>query len=162
MSATKMAATTRFFLPGTTKIIIVPTVASLAVGPTRIELNAGTDISDEVAGISGWMISSESQATPDLGARFVKQVTGRLTAADSSITTWSDKTGEDIREVLTLDQETNVVFLDGGDVAGSPMDVYKVVVASLGKVRELEGSGRIESRFTIRDFAENLAVPALT
>jgi len=159
MPAIKMAATTRYFLPGTTKILVCPAVASLTVGPTRTELNAGTDISEEVAGVNGWMITSESMATPDLGVRFVKQVTGRLTAADSSITTWSDKAGHDIRELLDIDQETFVVFLDGGDVTASPMDVYKVTVASLGKVREVEGAGRIETRFTIRNFAENLAVP---
>lgn len=160
MSATKIAASTRYFLPGTTQVLILPAVANLVTGPTRTEIDAGTDISEEIAAISGWQITSETLATPDLGKRFVKQVNGRLTAADSSITCWADKTGKDIRDTLTLDQETFVAFLDGGDVAASPMDVYKVTVASVGKVREIEGAGRLEVRFTIRDFAENLDIPA--
>lgn len=160
MAAPKIAASSRYFLPGVTKIITVPTIANLAAGPTRAEINAGTDVSDEVAAINGWAITSQNHATPDLGKRFVAQVTGRLTAADSAITFWADKTGNDIRDILAIDQATNVVFLDGGDVAGSPMDAYKVTVSSVGKIREIEGAGRIDVRFTIRDFAENLAVPA--
>ena len=160
MSAPAISASTRYFLPGTTKVLILPAVANLATGPTRAEINAGLDVSEEVAAISGFMISSDNVPTPDLGKRFVKQVTGRLTAADSSITFWSDKTGADIRDHLAIDQETFVAFLDGGDVTGSPMDTYKVTVSSVGKPREIEGAGRLETKFSIRDYSENLAVPA--
>jgi hypothetical protein len=153
-------ATDRYFLPGTTKVVIVPTIANLATGPTRVELDAGTDVSDEISSITGWLITSETVATPDLGKRFVSQVTGRLTAANSALQFWADKTGTDVRELLAIDQETHVVFLDGGDVPGSPMDAYKVTVASVGKVREIEGAGRIDTNYTIRDYAENLSVPA--
>jgi hypothetical protein len=160
MPATPIAATTRYFLPGTTDIVIVPTIAALATGCTRIELNAGTEVANEVASISGWQITSESVATPDLGRRFVSQVTGRLTAANSTLQFYADRAGADIRDLLTLDLETHVVFLDGGDVPTRPMDCFKVTVASVGKLREIEGVGRIDISFTIRDFAENLAVPA--
>ncbi|HEX6516492.1 MAG TPA: hypothetical protein VF049_13045 [Nocardioidaceae bacterium] len=160
MSATAITPSTRYFLPGTTKVIVVPTIANLATGPTRAELDAGTDVSEEVATINGWRITSENVATPDLGKRFNKQVTGRLSADDSSITFWADLTGQDVRETLTLDLETHVVFLDGGDVPASPMDAYKVKVGSVGKVREIEGAGRLDIQFSIRDYAENLAVPA--
>lgn len=160
MAAPEITASTRYFLPGTTKVLLLPTVANLATGPTRAEINAGLDISEEIASISGWQISSATVATPDLGKRFTPQVTGRLTAADSSLTCWADKTGADIRDEVTIDQEIYVVFLDGGDVPGSPMDTYKSVVSSVGKVREIEGAGRIDVRFSIRDYSEDLAVPA--
>lgn len=154
-------ATDRYFLPGTTKVVIVPTIANLATGPTRAELNAGTDVSDEISSITGWQITSEDVATPDLGKRFVSNVTGRLTAANSGLQFWADKTGSDVRELLVTDQDTHIVFLDGGDVAASPLDAFKVKVSSVGKVREIEGAGRIDVSFSIRDYAENLAVPAL-
>lgn len=156
-----IAASTRYFLPGTTKVLLLPTVANLATGPTRAEMDAGLDISEEIAAINGWQITGETVPTADLGKRFTPQVNGRLTAAASGLTCWADKTGTDIREEVAIDQETFVVFLDGGDVAGSPMDVYKSVVTSVGKVRELEGAGRIDVGFSIRDYEENLAVPAL-
>lgn len=157
-----MDPTDRYFLPGTTKVIIVPTITTLATGPTRAQLTAGTDVSDEISSITGWMITSEDVPTADLGKRFVPKISGRLTAANSALQFWADKTGTDIRELLEIDQDTHVVFLDGGDVPGSPMDVFKVNVSSVGKLREIEGAGRIDVAFSIRDYAENLAVPALT
>lgn len=160
MAAPEIATSTRYFLPGTTKIVIVPTIANLAAGPTRAEIDAGLDVSEEVANISGWRIASADLPTPDLGKRFTPNISGRLTADSSSLTFWADKTGTDIRDELTIDQSTYVVFMDGGDVTGSPMDAFKVVVSSLGKLRELEGAGRIDVQFSIRDYSENLAVPA--
>ena len=160
MAAPEIAASTRYFLPGTTKVLILPTVANLVTGPTRVEIDAGLDISEEIASITGWMVSGATVPTPDLGKRFTGQVNGRLTAADSGLTCWADKTGQDIRQELTIDQETYVVFFDGGNVPGSPMDVYKSVVLSVGKPREIEGAGRVDVKFSIRDYVENLVVPA--
>lgn len=160
MSATPITASTRYFLPGTTKVYIVPVIADFDAGPTRIELDAGTDISEEIAAINGWAITSAQVPTPDLGKRFVSNVNGRLTAAESGFTCWADKAGEDIRAILSLDMETNVVFLDGGDVAGQLMDAYKVSVSSVSKLREIEAAGRVSATFSIRDFNENIAVPA--
>lgn len=160
MPTPEITASTRYFLPGTTKVYIVPTVANMVTGPTRIELTAGLDISEEIAAISGWMITGESVPTPDLGKRFTPQVSGRLTAADSSLTCWADVAGADIRDELAIDDETHVVFLDGGDVATRTMDTYKCVVTSVGKLREIEGAGRLDVRFSIRAYVENIAVPA--
>lgn len=160
MSATPIESFTRYFLPGTTKILITPVIANLAVGATRAEITASTDVSEEVAAISGWSITSQNQDAPDLGGRFVQQIAGRLSAAESSITFYNDKAGADIRDLLELDQETYVVLLDGGDVAASPMDCYKVTVTSLAKMREIEGIGRTQVTFAIRAYAENLVVPA--
>jgi hypothetical protein len=39
------------------------------------------------------------------------------------------------------------------------MDVYQTTCLSVGKLREIEGAGRIDVQFSIRDYAENLAVP---
>jgi hypothetical protein len=160
MPTPAITASTRYFLPGTTKVYILPAVASMTVGPTRAELTAGLDISEEIAAINGWQISSDNVPTADLGKRFVPQVSGRLNASDSGLTCWADVTGADIRAELVIDQETFVVFLDGGDVEDSPMDVYKAKVSSVGKPREIEGAGRIDVKFSIRAFAENLTVPA--
>lgn len=160
MPATEITPSTRYFLPGTTKVLILPAISNIVTGPTRVEINAGLDISEEIAAVSGWMITSENVPTPDLGKRFVSQVTGRLTAADSSLTCWADKAGADIRAELAIDQDTFVVFLDGGDVEDSPMDLYKCVVSSVGKLRDVEGSGRVDVKFSIRAFTENLTVPA--
>lgn len=160
MSATPIITSTRYFQPGVSKVLLVTAIANIATGATRAEINAGTDVSAEVAAINGWKVESESKPTPDMGGRFVKQTNGRITVSSSGITFWADVAGNDIRDVLVLDQATHVVFLDGGDVAGRNMDIFKVKVAALGKIRDLEEVPRIDGAFTISDFAENLAVPA--
>lgn len=160
MPATAITASTRYFLPGTTKVILLDTVADLAVGPTRAELNAGLDISEEIAAINGWTITGETLPAPDLGKRFNSQVNGRLSAAASSFTCYADLTGQDIRQEVSIDDEKYVVFLDGGDVEDSPMDVYQASCLSVGKLREVEGLGRVDVMWSIRDYAENLEVPA--
>lgn len=160
MSATPIESFTRYFLPGTTKILISPSVSDMTVGATRSEITASTDVSEEVAAVSGWSITSQNQDAPDMGKRFVQQVAGRLSASESSITFYNDKAGADIRDLLSLDQETYVTFLDGGDVEGSPMDVYRVTVTSMAKLREIEGIGRTQVTFAIREYVENIAVPA--
>lgn len=160
MAAPAITASTRYFLPGTTKVYLLDTVADMAVGPTRAELDAGLDISEEIAGITGFQITGQSVPTPDLGKEFTPQVNGRLTASDSRLTCWADVTGADIRAEVAVRDEKYVVILDGGDVPASTMDCYKTSVMSVGKIREIEGAGRLDVGFSIRDYVENVAVPA--
>lgn len=155
-----IAASDRYFLPGTTKVLLLDTVANLATGPTRAELDAGLDISEEVAAISGFTISGATMAAPDMGKRFVSQVQGRLTASESKLTVYADKTGQDIRQEVSIDDEKYVVFMDGGDVPTSPMDVYQCTCLSVGRLRDVEGLGRLDVGFSIRAYSEGLAVPA--
>jgi hypothetical protein len=155
-----MTLATRYFQPGTTVVVVVPSVASLASGATRAEINAGTDVSGDVAAINGFGVTSNQIDTPDLGGRFTKRVPGRLVAEDSSMVFYAGVTGADVRTVLTRDQNTYVAIFDGGDVAGRKYDIFKVTVGSVSKNRELEDAPRITASFTITDYAENIAVPA--
>lgn len=160
MPATAIAAATRYFQPGTTKVVILPSIASLSAGATRGEINAGTDVSGDVAAINGFQINSNQIDTPDLGGRFTKRVPGRLAADDSAITFYADVAGADIRTVLSRDQNTYVGIMDGGDVSGRKADYFQVTVASVGKVRDLEDAPRLTVTFTIRDYGENKTIPA--
>lgn len=160
MPATAMAAASRYFQPGVTKVVVLPAIASLTAGATRAEINAGTDVSGDVASINGFQITSNQIDTPDLGGRFTKRVPGRLVADDASITFYADVAGADIRTVLSRDQNTFVGIFDGGDVAGRKADYFQVTVAAVGKVRDLEDAPRVTVAFTIRDYGENKTVPA--
>lgn len=160
MPATAAPAATRYFQPGTTKVVVLPSIASLATGATRAEINAGTDVSGDVAAINGFQVNSNQIDTPDLGGRFTKRVPGRLAADDSSITFYADVAGADIRTVLQRDQNTHIGIMDGGDVAGRKADYFKVTVASVGKVRDMEDAPRLNVTFTITDYGENKTIPA--
>lgn len=159
MVAPSIAAATRYFQPGTTKIVVIPSIASLSAGATRLEINAGSDVSLDVAAINGFMVASNQIDTPDLGGRFVKRVPGRLNADDSSINFYASVEGADIRTVLQRDQNTYIGIFDGGDVAGRKADYFQVTVASVGKVRDMEDAPRLTVTFTIRDYGENKTLP---
>lgn len=161
MATPALTASTRYFDPEITRIYFVPTISNIA-SPTRSELNAGTDLSGEVAEISGFTVTSEQIATPDLGSRFTSQIGGRTTAEDSSLTFYSDLEGVDARTVLGRETDGYIVFLDGGDVEANKMDIYPITVISVGKMRSVgDEAARLQVQFSITsEPSEDIAVPA--
>ena len=153
---------TRFFQPEVSRVHFLPTIAAPTLIPTRAEITAGTNVTAEIADLSGWQVRADMIATPDLASRFVSQIAGRTKAEQSSITYYADKTGNDIRTVNPRGQTGYIVFMDGGDVANGKMDVYPVEVAAVGKARS---TGDQALQVTI-DYAivgppaEDVAIPA--
>lgn len=138
MAAPALAAATRYINPGTTKVYWVASISNKS-GPTRGELNAGTDVTGHIAENNGWKVESEQVDSPDMDTRFTSQITGRTKAEGSTITYYTDKAGADARALMPRDTAGFVVWLDGGDVAGYKMDVYPVRVSSHGKERSAKG-----------------------
>jgi hypothetical protein len=162
MAPSGITASTRYINPETTKIYWVPTIGSISA-PSRAELNAGTNLVGENSASEGWSISAEQVATPDMGHLFTGSIPGRRTAEDSKLTMYASLNGVDARTLMPLGTAGYVVWLDGGDVAGYLMDVFPVRVASLGKMRSVEGSdaATIEITFSITSApAENVSIPA--
>lgn len=162
MVATKIAPTTRFFAPEISKIYYLPVIASASLIPTRAELNAGKDLSDEIAGIDGWLVESGFIDVPDMGTRFTSQIPGRTSASGSSIDFHASRDGNDIRKVLPRDTAGFIWIADGGDVAANFADIFPITVASLGKMRTIDNSNlRIKANFTItRKPVEDVVIPA--
>jgi hypothetical protein len=161
MPATPITPASRFFRPGITKVSWIVSIANIA-SPTRLELNAGSDLSKDVADISGWMVSGQKIDTPDLNSRFVSNIPGLTSADESAITFYAGETGADVRTLMPRDTAGYIVWLDGGDVAGRKMDVFPVRVLSVGKVRSM---GAEAARLTIQyavtsEPAENVTIPA--
>lgn len=163
MATPALSTSTRYFDPEITKVYFVGTIANKSA-PTRIELNAGTDLSGEVADLSGWVVAGEPIATPDLGSRFTSNIPGRTQAEDSSLTFYADQEGVDVRAVLPRDTNGFIVWLDGGDTPSNKMDVFPIRVLSNGKQRSVsEDAARIQVQFAITsEPAENVTVPPLT
>jgi hypothetical protein len=148
-----MAALTtsdRFFAVGTTKVKYIATIAATPKVPTRTEIDGGTELSAEIADIQGWTKEAGSIATPDLGTRFTGNLPGRITVSQASLTFYADLEGTDVRGTLTQDLTGYIVFMDGGDVTASLMDIYPIRVASVGKVRSTgDQAAQITVMFTI-------------
>jgi hypothetical protein len=162
MPATPAPTATRFFHVGETKVYYLPAVAAADLTPTRAEINAGTDLSDELADISGWMIQGAEIETPDLGSTFNGKIPGRISVDDSSLTFYADETGVDVRSVLPRGTAGFILFADGGDVAGALADVYPIRVRAVGKQRSMgDEAGRLTIPFSItKKPAEDVVLPA--
>ena len=161
MPASKLAKATRYFNPEITKFIFLPACANIAA-PTRAEINAGTDLSDDIADIDGWMISSGTIDTPDLGSRFTSKIGGRLEVEDSSLTMYADVAGVDVRTLLPRLTKGAMLVADGGDVAGRKADNFPVEVLMNGKGRSTgDDAATLQVGFTITASpAENVTIPA--
>lgn len=161
MPATGIQRSTRFYTVGTTQCLWLPAIADADLEPTRSEINAGTDLTAEIAEFEGWSTTSETIDTPDMVSRFVSSIAGAITAEESSISFYADKDGDDARSIFERDTAGFIVWMDSGDVEGAPMDVYPVQVSSAPKVRSMDNATLIRVDFNItREPAENLAIPA--
>ncbi|WP_236241164.1 hypothetical protein [Streptomyces sp. CC228A] len=158
--ATPINASTRYYRRGITKVLWVPSIASKSA-PTRAELDAGTALEGETGAMAGWQTTSATVPTPALGSRFTPVVGGEITAADSSLTFWASRDGDDVRTLLTREATGFIVWMDEGDVATQTMDVFPVTVTSQAKVRELDTAAQIMAQFAITsEPAENVTIPA--
>lgn len=163
MAATPLAPTagSRYIPPGVRQYYWVETIANKS-SPTRTELDAGTDLTAEVATVSGFSVTSESTDAPDLASRFTGKVPGMITAEDSSINLYlaKDSSG-DARTLLTRDTEGFVVIFPEGDVSGQLMDVFPATVSSAAIQPDIDAPGQLVVNFTITgEPAQNVSVPA--
>ena len=161
MPATLITPVTRFWPTATTTYSFCPAIANKAA-PTRGELNAGTNLSGDIAEVSGFTVSSDLIDVPDLGNRFVSKIPGKIQAADSSIKMYADATGVDVRTLLPRDTAGFIVRFDGGDVAGRKCDIFPIKVSALSKDMGTGGDGAtIEISLAVTSTpAENVTVPA--
>lgn len=157
---TPIPASERYFNAGTTVVVFIPTIADAALVPTRAEITAGTDLSDEISDVSGWQVSSGEIVTPAMGSDYDSKIPGKTTTDDSTITFYADVTGEDVRTILPRNTNGYIAIMDGGDVPTQPMDVFKIRVRANGKTRSTgEEAARIVIPFSIQSFAEDVAIP---
>jgi hypothetical protein len=159
MPPSPLTATVRYIPPGTRKVYYVATISNY-LSPTRGELNAGTDLSAEIAEMSGFTVTSDSVDTPDLSTRFTAKIPGRITADDSSISFYASSTSSDVRTVLPRDTSGYIVILPEGDVTGQKMDVFPVKVASTAVDTAMEDPAKVNVQFTVtRVPALNVTIP---
>ena len=159
---TVLPATERFFAPEISKVYVALAIANL-LNVTRAEITASTDVTNEIADLSGWTVASGLIAVPDFGSRFTKQIGGRTNVDASTITFYGDLGGDDIRKVLARGDRVVVGFADQGDVATLPADWFPVEVTAVGKLRSVgDNAFRITVSFAPTGVpAEDVPLPAL-
>lgn len=160
MPATPLNPAERFSALNGLEIVFVPVIESDTLEPTRTELDAGTDLTTEIAEWEGFTTASETIETPDL-TRFVGKIAGRVTAEDSSLQIYADRGGEDVRAVLPRDTIGYLAFMDSGDTTDETMDVYPVQVLSCEKVRSMDNATMLRVDMSMTRIPQyDLAIPA--
>lgn len=160
MTAPPFAESTRFVDPGSTRVYWVDSIAVLSA-PTRIELDAGIDVSGEMAEIEGFALQSETNPTTPFNSIFVTEKPGVLrTTGTPRMVMYADLNGYDIRTLWDRGDTGNIVILHGGDVAGNLMDVWPVHIASVSKTFATADAAFVVVQFTIPATPEtNVGVP---
>lgn len=159
MAAPNITPTTRFFAVGVTRVVYCASV-SVKTAPTRAEINAGTDLSNEINATNGFSVGSNLIDAPDIGTTFTSKVIGRTESPDSSLTMYQSLTTADIRSVLPRGTTGFILIMWGGDVAGRKMDVYPVTVASVPKNLDDNKASDLQINFAITSQpAEDVSIP---
>lgn len=161
MAATPIAATDRFINPEVTVIYWLDTVADLDSGPLRSELDAGQDLTKEIAAMTGWEISADRVAVPDMGSRFTSRISGRTNPGDSQIVFYASQDTADIRAVLERGDQGFIFIGDGGDVAGQRARLFAVDVSAVTPSTDVAGTegARVMVDFAITGVNESVLIP---
>jgi hypothetical protein len=160
MPATPLVASERLSALGGLEIVYIPTIAAANRVPTRAEINAGTDLTGEVAEWEGFTTTSETIDTPDLTS-WVGKLPGRTVAEDSSLSMYADRAGDDVRTILDRGTTGFLAWMDDGDTPGSLMDIYPIQVNTLAKVRAMDNATLLRVDVSmVEEPAENITIPA--
>lgn len=160
MVATPIAASTRYYPPGTREVYWVPAIANKNA-PSRAELDAGTNLTGEISAMAGFSVASATVSVPDLANRFAPDIPGQITAQSSSITMYTSEDSQDVRQLMPRDTAGFVVVLWEGDTPGRLMDVFPVTVTSAPKDVTTTNAGTIAIDFAVTSVpVENVVIPA--
>lgn len=162
MAATPISPITKFTARGASKTYWLTACADITA-PTRSELNAGTDLTPQIADESGWSVSSSQIDTPDKDTRYTSTIPGVISAEASSCTMYADKEGVDATVLMPRDEAGFYVILDGGDIPGNKMRVFPVIVSSVSHQASVDGSAADTNMFSYAitdEPAEAVTVPA--
>ena len=135
-------------------------IASDTLVPTRAEIDAGTDLTTEIASWEGFAIEPQTIETPSL-ARFVGNIPGRINITAGTLNLYADRGADDVRDVLPDGTTGFILWMDSGDTPGDTMDVWPVRVNRLSKVRSMENATMLRAAFTHNQLpVENVTIPA--
>lgn len=146
----------RFFRRGKSKAFWVPTLGSLT-SPSAAQVNAGVNLTSQIADISGFEFSNSPISTPDLSTTFTTTIPGEDTAQEPQLMFYEDDTTNTLQSTLAKGTTGHVVLFYRGTAGASPAasdnaEVWKVI--STGPYREYSmgnDPARWGARFTPTD-----------
>ena len=159
MAAPPIGASTRYIPEGVTHYYFVTTIANYN-SPTRAELNAGTDLTPEVAAAGDWAINGNAVPAPDLSTLFDPSIAGKVTMGTTTLDMYASTNSVDVRSLLPRGTVGYVVKFPEGDTTGRTMDVFPVKVLAQPKPTNMGNPSVIQLQFVVTKIpAENVTVP---
>lgn len=109
----------RFFRRGKTKMYWVPTLSS-TTAPSAAQINAGVNMTAQIADISGFEFSNSPISTPDLSSTFTTTIPGEDTAQEPQLMFYEDDTTNTLQSTLAKGTTGNAVIFFKGTAGASP------------------------------------------
>jgi hypothetical protein len=106
------------------------TIANPAA-PTRAELSAGTDISQNVTAITGFAQNQNFAPRSVFGSAVIGKIAGTIELVDSSMSFEAGANSIDVRALLTTGALGYMVILNEGDIPSQKMNVFKTQVGAV-------------------------------
>jgi hypothetical protein len=159
MTAPPIGASSRYIPEGVTHYYFVTAIANY-LSPTRGELNAGTDLTPEIAAAGDWAINGSAVAAPDLATLFDSQVAGKISMGTTTLDMYADATSNDARTLMPRGASGYIVKFPEGDVTGRKMDTFPVKVLAQPKPTNMGNASVISFQYVVTKIpGENLVIP---
>lgn len=148
-----------YFQVAQTHWLLVPTIVDITA-PTLVELQAGTDITNDVVALTGFT-KTANILTVDRASDLVSDtLPGRSAWDASSLTLVADKDGTDLRGSFTEGASTHIVKLEDNFGTSSVMSTYAVRISTINQPADLTAAATFTVNMTITDASEGDTVPA--
>ncbi len=152
--------TDAYSLRGVAAVILVPTVAILTA-PTRIEINAGANLTASLAGIGGFAVENQVKEVAPVGAAFVEQTPGIDKATPCSLTLYEAKTTATLRAAVAKGTSGYMLMIPYGDVVGRRAELWPGKVATLAPTWDMAGASVFRLVWAVRAApTQNVVLPA--
>lgn len=112
-----------YYRRGVSKIKALPAVAGTS--PTRVEINAGIDLSPSVLGIGGFKLTNSPISYQPLDVTFDPQIDGPDTTDASTLDLRDDDVATAVRTALAKGTPVQIVLMPYGDVPTKRCEVWR-------------------------------------
>lgn len=116
----------KFFRRGVSRIYFLPAIAGTS--PTAPEIAAGTNLTPDVGGITGFQLQNSPIPVPNLADIFTPQITGEDTVTDSALTLNDDDTSSVVRLALAKGTAGFIYLAPYGITAGKRGEKWPIKV----------------------------------
>lgn len=159
MAAPDITAVDAFLRPETSTYVLLDRTATPGA-PLRAEINAGLTINPILTAVDGLQDGTNFVDVATFASLRTGTAVGRSPSISGTLSTLGDKAGNDIRaEITKLDKKT-LLIMDEGDVPGSYMDVWDVVVGSVAPDNSVDSYMTVMVSLAVSNTFARVVIPS--